>query len=435
MIGQQAFSPIAKKTGWAHSRDMKQGKSHKSDSMNLPIPLWEFVTMMAAIFGLQALGIDVMLPALEIISNDYQVANSNDQQLIIFAFVLGFGFPQLVFGPISDRFGRKILLQMSLIGYIITSFLCMVAPSFTTLLLFRFMQGITCAGTRVSAGAIIRDVSQGRAMASILSLVYTVFMIVPIIAPAIGTLIMVFLPWEWIFGVLALFSTFVMIWISFRLPLTLSKENQRAINLSNIIDGFRTVLTTRVSFGYMCASGVIFGCLFAFIGASEQIFDEVFGRGDKFWIWFAGIASVLAIMNFSNSRAVERLGMRRISHGVVLVFILLSLANLLWMHFMGPDFWVFYILFALTFGCFGMMGANFASLALEPMGRVAGTANAVYGFATATVSSVLGIMAARAFDGTVRPLLFAFVLLGVSSLIIIVITERGKLFGVGEGKA
>jgi len=248
-----------------------------------------------------------------------------------------------------------------------------------------------CAGTRVAAGSIIRDVSQGRAMASILSLVFTVFMIVPIIAPAIGTLIMVYLPWEWIFGV--------------------------------------------VSVGYMCASGVIFGCLFAFIGASEQVFDEVFERGDKFWIWFAGIASVLAIMNFLNSRAVERLGMRRISHGVVLIFILLSLINLFWMQFMGTEFWVFYILFALTFGCFGMMGANFASLALEPMGKVAGTANSVYGFATSTVSSLLGIIVARAFDGTVRPLLISFVILGVSSLIIIAITERGKLFDVGEGKA
>jgi len=205
------------------------------------------------------------------------------------------------------------------------------------------------------------------------------------------------------------------------LPLTLSKEDQRPISFQNISEAFKIVLTTRVSVGYMCASGVIFGCLFAFIGASEQVFDEVFERGDKLWIWFAGIASVLAIMNFLNSRAVERLGMRRISHGVVLIFILLSLINLFWMQFMGTEFWVFYILFALTFGCFGMMGANFASLALEPMGKVAGTANSVYGFATSTVSSLLGIIVARAFDGTVRPLLISFVILGVSSLIIIAI--------------
>lgn len=405
-----------------------------TDSMNLPIPLWEFVAMMAAIFGLQALGIDVMLPALEIIGETYQLTNQNDQQLVIFAFVIGFGFPQLIFGPLSDRFGRKILLQVSLVGYIITSILCMIAPSFETLLFFRLVQGITCAGTRVSAGAIIRDVSSGRGMASILSLVYTVFMIVPIIAPALGTLIMIQLPWQWIFGVLGIFSLIVLIWISFRLPMTLSREDQRPISLKGIANSFSAVLTHRISFGYMVASGVIFGCLFAFIAASEQVFDEVFGRGDKFWIWFAGIAGLLAVMNYSNSRAVEKLGMRRISHGVVLVFILLSCLNLFWMHFIGQDFWVFYILFAMTFGCFGMMGANFASLALEPMGEMAGTANAVYGFFTATVSSVLGIIVARSFDGTVRPLLLGYVLLGLGSLTVILITERGRLFGIGEGK-
>jgi len=140
--------------------------------------------MMAAIFGLQAMGIDVMLPALEIVGEHYAIEKENDQQLVIFAFILGFGFPQLIFGPIADRFGRKILLQLSLIGYFITGFACMVAPSFGSLLALRLLQGICCAGTRVSAGAIIRDVSKGRSMASILSLVYTVFMIVPIIAPA-----------------------------------------------------------------------------------------------------------------------------------------------------------------------------------------------------------------------------------------------------------
>ena len=391
--------------------------------------------MMAAIFGLQAMGIDIMLPALEIIGDHYQIAQENDQQLVIFAFILGFGFPQLVFGPIADRFGRKILLQLSLIGYFITGFACMIAPSFGSLLLLRLLQGVCCAGTRVSAGAIIRDLSKGRSMASILSLVYTVFMIVPIIAPALGTAIMAVTDWRWVFGSLGVFSAVMFIWIQFRLPATLDDADKRPFSLEQISSAFKEVASHRITVGYMMASGIIFGCLFAFIGASEQVFDEVFGRGDKFYLYFAGIAGMLAVMNYSNSKVVERFGMRRISHVVVLSFIALSAANLLYMHFVGQNFWVFYILFVLTFGCFGMMGANFSSLALEYMGKIAGTANAVYGFVTMTLSSFLGFMVARSFDGTVRPLLVAYVLLGVSSLIVILITERGKLFGVGEGKA
>lgn len=413
---------------------MSVEQSFSKSSPPMPIPRWEFVAMMAAIFGLQAMGIDVMLPALEIIGDHYNLQNENDQQLIIFAFILGFGFPQLIFGPISDRFGRKILLQLSLVGYFITGFACMVAPSFGSLLALRLLQGICCAGTRVSAGAIIRDLSKGRSMASILSLVYTVFMIVPIIAPAIGTAIMAVADWRWVFGMLGIFSGLVFIWTQFRLPTTLQVEDRRPFSAEQIIGGFKQVLTHRITIGYMLASGLIFGCLFAFIGASEQVFDEVFGRGEKFYLYFAGIAGLLAVMNYSNSRFVGRFGMRRISHVVVFTFILLSLMNLAYMQFFGQNFWVFYILFVLTFGCFGMMGANFSSLALEYMGDIAGTANAIYGFVTMTLSSFLGFLVARSFDGTIRPLLIAYVLLGISSLIVILITEKGKLFGVGEGK-
>ena len=183
------------------------------------------------------------------------------------------------------------------------------------------------------------------------------------------------------------------------------------------------------------ASGIIYGCLFSFIAASEQVFDEVFHRGDKFYLYFAGVAGLLAVMTYTNSRIVGRFGMRRISHAVVLAYIILSVMNLLYMHFIGQDFWVFYILFILTFGCFGMMGANFSGLALEFMGKIAGTANAVYGFVTMSASFLLGLAVAQSFDGTVRPLLIAYVFLGVSSLVVILITEKGKLFGVGEGKS
>lgn len=389
---------------------------------------------MAAIFGLQALGIDVMLPALEIIGDHYAIQNPNDQQLIIFAFILGFGFPQLVFGPIADRFGRKILLQLSLIGYFITGIACMMAPSFEALLAIRLLQGVCCAGTRVSAGAIIRDLTKGRSMASILSLVYTVFMIVPIIAPAIGTGVMSLVDWRWVFGILGIFSAVLFTWTQLRLPKTLEAKDKQPLSFGHVLGGFKTVLTHRITAGYMIASGVIFGCLFAFIGASEQVFDEVFGRGDKFFLYFAGIAGALAIMNYFNSRVVGRFGMRRISHGVILIFITLSIFNFGYMHFIGESFWVFYSLFALTFGCFGMLGANFSSLAMEYMGEIAGTANAVYGFVTMTLSSFLGFVVARSFDGTVRPLLIAYVLLGLASLAVILVTERGRLFGVGEGK-
>jgi DHA1 family bicyclomycin/chloramphenicol resistance-like MFS transporter len=256
---------------------------------------------------------------------------------------------------------------------------------------------------------------------------------VPILAPGFGTIIITTLGWPWTFGVLGVFATIVFIWTGFRLPRTM--QEARPISVDSVLNGFKRVLGHRTSFGYMCASGVIFGSLFAFIAASEQVFDEVFHRGDMFWAYFAGIAGGLAVMSYLNSRVVEFLGMRRIGHVMVLLFIASSTINLAYMHFIGEDFWVFYGLFIVCFACFGMIGANFASLALESMGDIAGTASAVYGFFTSTGASLIGLAIAQQFNGTVIPLLIGYVCLGVTSLGIILITERGKLFELGDGKA
>lgn len=271
-------------------------------------------------------------------------------------------------------------------------------------------------------------------MARIMSLVMTVFMIVPIIAPAIGTAVMTFAHWTWTFGILAIagFSTFI--WTQLRLPSTLPAEMRQPLNMKHIGKSYMAVLKTRVCFGYMLASGVVFGALFAFIGASEQIFDQVFGVGDRFWIWFAVIASGLAVANLVNAKIVERVGQRRISHTVLLLFIVFSVANLIAMHMTDQNFAIFITLFTLSFACFGMMGANFSSLAMEPLGKIAGTASAAYGFVTSTLSAWIGLYIARQFDGSVTPVLMGFVAMGTVSLLIVLWTEKGKLFELGAGK-
>lgn len=394
----------------------------------LPMPQWELVIMVAGLMSLNALAIDIMLPALSNISEHYSLVRANDQQLVIFAYIAGFGAPQLVFGPISDRFGRKGLLAICLVGYAIAGVACIMTNSFTALLAARFIQGVFASGVRVIAVSIVRDLLAGRAMARIMSLVMTVFMVVPILAPTIGAGVMLFAPWQWTFGLLSVAAIAILIWTHLRLPETLPEANRQPLNLKQTGGAYWQVLTTRITFGYMCASGVIFGALFAFVAASEQIFTDVFNQHETFALWFAGVAGALAVANFLNSRIVEKYGMRRISHSVLIAFIILSLANVATLHFVGEHLWIFYPLFCLTFGCFGMLGANFTALAMEPQGKIAGTASAAYGFASTTVASLIGFMVAGQFNGTVAPFMWGFVALGVSSLTIIFIAERGKLF-------
>lgn len=394
----------------------------------LPMPLWEFVGMIAAMMALNALAIDTMLPALHEIANAYDLQEQNDQQLVIFSYVLGFGAPQLVFGPVSDSFGRKKVVLGCIAAYAVAGFACMAATSFAMLLATRFFQGIAASGIRVIAVSVVRDLMGGRAMARIMSLVMTVFMVVPILAPALGQGVMVLAPWQWTFGILGLAGIVMFAWISVRLPETLDRENRPPLNIKTSFRAYKQVVTIRRTFGYMCASGILFGALFSYIASSEQVFREVFDKPDTFVFWFAGIAGALSVANYMNSRIVERLGMRRVSHTVLIAFIIIASLNTILMATMGEKLAIFYPLFALTFACFGLIGANFNSLAMEPLGKIAGTGSAAYGFMTTTVASIVGWMVASRFDGSVVPLLEGYVALGITCLLIVVITERGRLF-------
>jgi len=390
--------------------------------------------MVASMMALNAFAIDIMLPAMGVIGDHYHLSNPNDQQWILYSYIIGFGIPQLFFGPISDRYGRRNLVRVCLIAYIIFAFMCMATTSFMLLLLVRFLQGVFASGIRVIAVSIVRDLTKGRAMARVMSLVMTIFMIIPIIAPSIGQGVMMVAGWKWTFGVLGLAGLMLLIWVQCRLPETLKTEARQELSFTKALSSFGHVLSTRVTAGYMLASGVVFGALFAFIASAEQIFADVFNEGHRFGIWFAVIAGTMAIANFTNSRVVERYGMRRISHGVLLMFITLSLINYFVTQIIGAKLFIFLPLFALTFGCFGMLGSNFSAIAMEPQGKVAGTASALYGFFTTTVASGFGFLVSSQFNDSVTPTLIGFVGLGVLSLSLVLITERGKLFGLGVGK-
>jgi DHA1 family bicyclomycin/chloramphenicol resistance-like MFS transporter len=407
--------------------------SSTSNSARLSVGKPEFVAMIAGLMALNALAIDVMLPALEDIATALGVVGDdglpdNRQQWIIYAYIFGFGAPQIIWGPISDRFGRRAPLFISLVGYIVTGLACALMKDFNTLLAMRFTQGVFASGARIVAVSIVRDLFVGRGMAAIMSLVMTVFMVVPILAPTIGQLVLYIAPWEWTFGVLAIFGALMLVWTALRLPETLPGTVRQPLNLKAAGRAYGQVLKSRVTFGYMCASGIIFGSLFAFIGASPQVFREVFGKDETFVYWFAGIAGTLACANFMNSRLVERFGMRRLSQAALIGFITLSLLNVTVSVFAPGNFILFFPLFALTFGCFGLIGANFNALAMEPLGKIAGTASAAYGFATTTVSSVLGFIIGYLYNGSTVPLLLGFVVLGVTSLSVVAVTERGKMF-------
>lgn len=407
---------------------MEQHAQAPQQASSLPIPRWEFIALCAALMALNSLAIDIMLPALQQIGASLGVINENHRQYVITAYILGFGGGQLFFGPISDRFGRRPPLVAGLIIYVLAAGAAAIAPSFATLLLLRMVQGIGAAATRVIAVSIVRDTFDGRRMAEVMSLIFMVFMAIPVVAPGIGQFIMLLAFWHWIFITMAAGALIVSAWSLLRLPETLHPEYRRPLTAASIVGGFRIVLTNRIALCYAFASTFIFGAMFGFIASAQQIYVDVFHVGEIFPVIFAGVAAVLAFSNYLNSRLVGRIGMRRLSQSALVLFLVISLAWLVVSLEMKMPLWLFITFFACAMVPFGALGANFNALAMEPLGQLAGTASSILGFMQTFLGGILGTLIGQAFNGTVTPLAAGFCSVSVAALLMIFIAERGKMF-------
>jgi DHA1 family bicyclomycin/chloramphenicol resistance-like MFS transporter len=385
----------------------------------------ELVILVAGLMSLTALAIDVMLPALPIMGADLGVHTENDRQLVIVAFVLGMGSGQLVFGPLSDRFGRRRILVISLVLYTLFGLACAVPGDFTQLIVFRALQGVTAAGARVVSLSLVRDLFEGASMARTMSFVMATFMAVPILAPNLGWLILKVADWRAIFWSLVVFGAVHAVWVTLRLPETLPPERRRSIRPKALLGAYMEVVKNPVSRAYTLATGLAFGALFAFVSSSEQIF-RAFGREEAFPLYFAGVAGSMAVASMINARLVLRLGTRRLSHGALAAFtglqVVYSALYLAGFHGFG----LFYTCLALSFFAFSLIGANFNAMALQPLGHVAGTASAALGFASTTLSGSIGGLVARQFDGTPFPITLGFLVLGVASLLVVTFGTRAE---------
>jgi DHA1 family bicyclomycin/chloramphenicol resistance-like MFS transporter len=376
----------------------------------------EFIALMAALMASNALAIDAMLPALPAIGDALGVSEDNRRQLVITAYLLGFGGAQLVYGPLSDRFGRKWLLVGGLLLYGVFATLAGLAASFTLLLVARAMQGIAAAATRVLVVSIVRDRYSGEGMARVMSLVMIVFMIVPILAPAFGQGVIAIASWRHIFIGLGVYGVVLALWTGLRLPETLRPENRRGLSIGRIAEAARITLTTRQSIGNTVAQTLLMGALFAFINSVQQIVFDVFGRPDLIAIVFACIAGPMALSSYANSRLVTRLGSRRILLAALTAFTAMGAIHLIVAETAGVTIWAFVVLQAMTMACFGLIGANAGALAMEPLGHIAGTASSLQGVITTIGGALIGFTIGQNFDGSVQPFLIGFTLCGAAAL-------------------
>ena len=407
----------------------------KPDHTKLKLGRAELVTILALLMALHALAIDAMLPALDDIAGELGVTDPNRRQLVVGLFLLSSGAGTIVPGVMADRFGRKGLLMLSLVLYVVLSFACALVTSFDQMIVLRVLAGAGSCGLMVLPSAILRDQFEGDEMAKVFSLITAVFIIVPVFAPSIGQLVLMFAGWRMIFVLLGVMGMLMIIWAWFRLPETLHPQYRQQIRPKALVHNMWVAVKTRHSIGYVIGIGLVLSGVFGYVNSAQQLIGEYFGAGEWFPIVFGATAATMVFSALVNSYIVERFGARRVSHAGLLIFIVIAAMQVALAHSSHrADLSWFLPLMAANMTLLGFLGANFGSIAMQPFAEIAGAAASIQSFIRMVLASLAGIVIGQAYDGTAGPLSMALLLSGVLTLALVLYSEKGKLFARRHGK-
>lgn len=374
-----------------------------------------------------ALSIDALLPALPEIGDYLNVTNTNDNQLLITMIFLGLGFGQLIFGPLSDSFGRKPIVYIGFILFIIASIICVTTKSLEMMIFGRVLQGIGLSSPRTIAIAMVRDTYSGDYMAKIMSIIVMVFILVPVIAPALGQFLLDYYDWQTIFYVNLLFGALIMIWFWLRQKETLDESNKIKFSGRLFIDGTKEFFKHRQAVAFTFISGFMTGSFMVYLSTSQQIFEQQYNLKELFPYIFASLAISIGLATFSNSRLVVRYGMERIAFiGTISYVIVSSLFIILYHSGENPSIGILLAFFALQFFSIGLLFGNLRALAMQPLGHIAGIGAAINGFISTVMAVPIANYIGNFVDDSVLPLFIGFFIFGILSLSIFLFVKKSN---------
>ncbi len=388
---------------------------------------FEFVALMASLMSIVALAIDALLPALEFIGFSIGTTESSDTQLLITMIFLGLGTGPLIFGPISDSLGRKPIVYMGFGIFIIASLICIFSESLFTMVLGRILQGVGLSAPRTISIAMVRDSYSGDYMARIMSFITVVFILVPIVAPALGKFVLDHYNWQAIFYIQLLFTVLVSLWFWRRQPETLPEEKRIAFSSHIFADGLRELVKYKKTLGYTVISGFITGSFMVYLSSSQQIFHNQYGLQEEFPYIFAGLAISIGSATFLNGTLVLKYGMERIINtSIISYFAISALYLILFYNTPNPSVIILLAFFAMQFFAIGFLFGNLRAMAMEPIGHIAGIGAAITGFLSTIMAVPISIYIGKFVDQRALPLFIGFLICSFLSILIIIYLRVDK---------
>ena len=373
-----------------------------------------FVLLLAALTAFAPLSIDMYLPSLPTLADVFST-DTSQVQLTLSAFLIGFGIGQLIYGPLSDRYGRRPPLLIGVFLYALTSAWCALSQTIETMIILRFLQGATACAGPVIVRAIIRDRFDATEGAQMLSLVFMVMTIAPLIAPLMGGWIMLGLGWQAIFWTLAGVGMLCLLASILSLSETLPPARRQRGGFPSVIRGWGILLSHRRYLGYALSSGLIGAVLFAYLSGSPFVFIEVYGVAPEHYGWLFAI-NVLGVTGgaYLNRRWVGRIGVERMYALTAKVAALagLVLLGVAWLNLGLP---VLMLPLFVCVGCIGFSSANAASAALADFPQLAGSASALLGVFGFGLGALSGALVGLLHNNTALPMAFIIACCGVGS--------------------
>jgi DHA1 family bicyclomycin/chloramphenicol resistance-like MFS transporter len=379
-----------------------------------------FVALMASLGAINAFSTDIVIPAMGAIAAEFALDDPNQRQWVLLTVFVGVAISQLFIGPIADRYGRRPAAAINIATFIAGTLIALFAPSFTVLLLGRLLQGLGAGGLRVISMSVTRDRFSGDEMARVMSLSSGVFVIMILLAPAVGQAVISVLDWRWVFAVLLAQAAITAAWFFGAQPETLRPEHRRPLSFRGVAETFLEVVGNRVCMGYALALSCVFGSFVSYLATSQQILEDIYGLGALLPVAFGALALVNGLGSFGNARIVRRVGARRMARWALIATAASGLIGGLGfaVAYDGvPPLWMHLTWAAIPVAAFAVLYGNLAAIALEPMGARAGAASAVVAALGSGAGVVFATVAGGLFDGTVVPLYLTFGLAGVAGYV------------------
>ncbi len=374
----------------------------------------EFILLLAALSATTAVGIDIVLPAYDAIDAGLDGASRGELSRLVTVYFLGLSFAQVLFGPLSDRFGRKPILVITVGAYLVGALVSALAPSFGWLLIGRIFWGVGAAGPRSLTTAISRDVAEGDALARLMTATTAVFMVAPALGPLVGEGVLAIGDWRWVLATPAVFAAALLVW-SRRLDETLDEGDRRPLGFGPTIEGAKAVFRTRATLGHGLAAGFEFGAFAVFLGSGAIIFDEIYGRDGSFAILFSVMSILMGVASALSARFLPRVGARRMIDGAFVTALIVSCALLAWALAADgvPPFWGWFALVVAANVMFTIVSPLLLSQAMTPMGAMAGTAGSVLGVLMMGVGSVLASLIDARIEDSITPMVTGYVIYSI----------------------